>query len=199
MRFIFLWLLISSSSSVFAQTGRLGFFINAAGFFPQQKNIKDGFGSGIGVILHFNPRISVSLEWKYSQLRIGKEEDKFLDGKLTMTPLVASFQYHLSTRESFYPYVFAGGGLFFNSFRLNKQINLQETNIRKQNVKNGLGFYGGIGTSFKLKESLFVFIEGLYLLRTTDGQTLYLDDSSTTSFRVNLSSLSVLIGLKYRY
>jgi len=196
---VFLGFLISCSSSLWAQTGRLGFFINAAGFFPQQENIKDGFGSGIGVVLHINPRISVSLEWKYARFRIDKEKNKFYDGTLTVTPFVVSIQYYLPANEFFSPYVFAGGGLYFNSFRLNEQVNLQEADIRQQNIKTGLGFLGGIGAKVKLKESFSLFLEGLYLRRTSNVETLYLDNPFTTLFRANLSSFSVLLGLKYRY
>jgi opacity protein-like surface antigen len=187
------------STSGYAQLGRLGFFINAAGFSPQQKNMKIGFGSGLGVAIHLNPAISISIEWKYSRFDVDEEEGKFLDGTLTVTPIMASVHYNLALNESFSPYVFAGGGLFFSNFRLSEQLNLQEMNIRKQNTKNGLGFYGGIGTAIKLKKSLYLFFEGLYLRRTTDVETTYLDSSALTTFRVDLSSFSILIGLNYRY
>jgi len=45
-------LLVFFASSGFAQMRRLGFFINAAGFFPTQKNINVGYGSGIGGIFY---------------------------------------------------------------------------------------------------------------------------------------------------
>ena len=192
-------LLIVLTSSGFAQLHRLGFFINAAGFFPTQKNINTGYGSGIGGVFYLNPDVSISLEWKYSRSSVDKEEGKFLDGTLTVTPLVASIHYNISISETFAPYVFAGGGLFISSFRLSERGDLEEANVRRQEIKNGLGFYGGIGSTIKLNERLSLFFEGLYLRRTADAETIYLDNSPSTTFRVNLSSFSILIGLSYFY
>lgn len=192
-------LLIVLTSSGFAQLRRVGFFINAAGFFPTQKNINTGYGSGIGGEFYLNPDVSISLEWKYSRFSVDKEEGRFLDGTLTVTPLVASIHYNISISETFAPYVFAGGGLFISSFRLSERGDLEEANVRRQEIKNGLGFYGGIGSTIKLNERLSLFFEGLYLRRTADAETIYLDNSPSTTFRVNLSSVSILIGLSYFY
>jgi opacity protein-like surface antigen len=187
------------TSSGFAQLRRLGFFINAAGYFPTQKNINAGYGSGIGGVFYLNPNVSISLEWKYSRFSVDKEEGKFLDGTLTVTPLVASIHYNISISETFAPYVFAGGGLFISSFRLSEREDLEEANVRRQEIKNGLGFYGGIGSTIRLNDRLSLFFEGLYLRRTADAETIYLDNSPSTTFRVNLSSVSILIGLNYFY
>ena len=192
-------LLMVLTTSGFAQWRRLGFFINVAGYFPSQKNINFGYGSGIGGVFYLNPNISISLEWKYSRFGVDKEEGKFLDGTLTVTPLVASVHYNISMSETFSPYVFAGGGLFFSTMRLGERTDWEEANVRRQEIKNGLGFYGGIGSTIKLNERLSLFFEGLYLRRTADAETIYLDNSPSTTFRVNLSSFSVLIGLDYFY
>lgn len=195
---IVLFLMVLASSG-FAQLRRLGFFINGAGFFPTQKNINTGYGSGIGGVFYLNPDISISLEWKYSRFGVDKEEGKFLDGTLTVTPLVASIHYNISMSETFSPYVFAGGGLFFSTMRLGERTDWEEANVRRQEIKNGLGFYGGVGSTIKLNARLSLFFEGLYLRRTADAETIYLDNSPSTTFRVNLSSFSVLIGLDYFY
>jgi opacity protein-like surface antigen len=192
-------LLMALTSTGFAQIRRLSFFINAAGFFPSQKNINTGYGSGIGGVIYLNPNIAVSLEWKYARSSVDKEEGQFLNGTLTVTPLVASIHYNISVSETFSPYVFAGGGLFFSSFRLRELTDWEEANVRRQEIDNDLGFYGGIGSSIKLNDRLSLFFEGLYLRRTADAETIYLDNSPSTTFRVNLSSFSVLIGLDYFY
>jgi len=192
-------LLVFFASSGFAQMRRLGFFINAAGFFPTQKNINVGYGSGIGGIFYLNSDVSISLEWKYSRFNVDKEQGKFLGGNLTVTPLVASVHYNISMSETFSPYLFAGGGLFFSSFRLSERGDLEEANVRRQEIKNGLGFYGGIGSMIKLNDRLSLFFEGLYLRRTADAETIYVDNSPSTTFRTNLSSFSILIGLNYFY
>jgi outer membrane protein W len=157
-----LFLMIVTTSG-FTQSPGLGFFINAAGFFPSQKNINTEYGSGIGSVFYLNPNISISLEWKYSRSSIDKEAGRFLDGTLTVTPLVASIHYNISMSESFSPYIFAGGGIFISSFRLNKHGDLEEANVRRQEIKNGLGSYGGVGSTIKLNKRLSLFVEGLYL------------------------------------
>ena len=112
-----------------------------------------------------------------------------------MTPILASIHYNLLAGETFSPYVFAGGGLFFSSIRLSERADLEEAKVRKQEIKNGLGLYGGIGSSIKLNERLSLFIEGLYLARRADAETIYLENSPSSTFRANLSSFNVLIGL----
>ena len=186
------------ATSGLAQLRRLGFFIGAAGYFPSQKNINAGYGSGIGGVFYINPNVSLSLEWKYSQFSVDKEEGRFLDGTLTVTPVVASLHYNIPMSESISPYVFAGGGLFFSSFRLGERGE-EDKNVRRQEIKNGLGFYGGVGSVFKLNERLSLFLEGLYLRRTADAETIFIDNSPSTTFRANLSSFSILIGLSYFY
>jgi opacity protein-like surface antigen len=192
-------LVLILTSSGFSQIRRLGIFINAAGFFPSQENHNAGYGSGIGGVFYLNPNVSVSLEWKYSRFSVDKEEGGFLNGTLTVTPLVASLHYNIPVSETFSPYVFAGGGLFLSSIRLDERTDLQEANVRRQEVKNGLGLYGGIGGVFKLNARLSLFVEGLYLRRTAEAETIYLDNSPSTTFKVNLSSFSILIGLSYFY
>jgi opacity protein-like surface antigen len=192
-------LLMVLTTSGFSQRHRLGFFINAAGYFPTQKNIEFGYGSGIGGVFYINPNVSFSLEWKYSRFNVDREEGKFLDGTLTVTPLLASIHYNLSAGETFSPYVFAGGGLFFSTMRLSERTDLEGENVRKQEIKNGLGLYGGIGSTIKLNERLYLFIEGLYLARRANAETIYIDNSPSNKFRANLSSFSVLIGLDYFY
>ena len=116
-----------------------------------------------------------------------------------MTPLVASIRYNFPLNKTISPYVFAGGGLFFCNIRLDKTGNLTESNVRRQKIKNGIGFYGGIGSVVKLNTRLSMFVEGLYLGRTADAETFYLDNSPSSIFDVNLSSISVFIGLSYDY
>ena len=192
-------ILIVLTPSAFAQRPRIGFFINAAGFFPTQKNFNFGYGSGIGGVFFLNSDISLSLEWKYSRFSVDKEEGKFLDGTLTLTPLVASVHYNLSVSETFSPYVFAGGGLFLSSYRLEERSDLEEAKVRSQDIKNGLGLYGGIGSTIKLNERLSLFLEGLYLRRTANAETIYIGGLPSTTFKVNMSSFSILIGLDYFY
>ncbi len=192
-------LLIFLTMSGSAQVRRLGFFVNAAGYFPSEDNIKSGYGSGIGVTLFAVPNVSVSFEWKYGRSNVDKKEGEFLAGTLYMTPVVASIQYNIKTGTSFSPYIFGGGGLFFSSIKLEKDQTPEEQNVREQEIKNGLGLYGGVGGAFKINERLSLFLEGLYMRRTANVETFYRDNSPVDTFKANLSAFSVLIGLDYFY
>ena len=183
----------------FAQRSRLGFFINAAGYFPSNEDIKSGFGTGIGAVLSATQNIAFSLEWKYSRLNVDKKEREFQKGSLYMTPILASIRYNIQTGTAFTPYVVGGGGIFFNNYRLDRLENIEEENIRKQNINNGFGLYGGIGSFYKLNEKITLFIEGLYLWRTAKVETIYIDNSASSTFKANLSSANILIGLTYYY
>jgi opacity protein-like surface antigen len=187
------------STTGFAQRYRLGFFINAAGYFPSSENIKSGVGTGIGAVFSATQNIAFSIEWKYGRLNVDKKEGELQKGSLYMTPILASIRYNIQTGTAFTPYVFGGGGIFFNNYRLDKLENVEEENIRKQDIKSGFGLYGGIGSFYKLNEKITLFIEGLYLWRTTEVETIYIDKLSSNTFKANLSSANILIGLNYYY
>jgi len=192
-------LLTALSSDGFAQRHQIGFFLNAAGFFPAQDNIGNGFGSGLGAVFYISQNASIAFEWKYSRSSVAKKEGEFLNGTLTMTPLLASIRYKIQTGTFFSPYIFGGGGLFFNTLSLDERLSPEDKNVRKQEIKNGLGLCGGLGSSFKINERISVFIEGLYLIRKADVETVFVDNSPGKPFKANLRILSVLIGLEYFY
>ncbi len=195
---IFLFVLMISTNG-FARINKIGFFINGAGYFPSNEDIQSGFGTGLGALIYANQNIAISLEWKYGRLNADRKEGKFLRGSLYMTPLLASLRYNIQTGTAFIPYVFGGGGIFFSNYRLDKSENLDVENIRKQDIKNGFGLYGGIGSHYKFNEKMTLFIEGLFLWRTTEVDTIHIDNSPISTFTTNLSSASILIGLNYFY
>jgi opacity protein-like surface antigen len=191
--------LVFLSQHGFAQRNRVGFFLNAAVFFPALENLGKGYGSGLGAVFFLTQNISAAFEWKYSQFNMDKKEGEFLKGSLIMTPLLASIRYKFQTGTFFSPYVFVGGGVFFNTVSLDDRISPEDQNVRKQKVKNGLGFYGGFGGSFKINQRISLFIEGLYLVRKADVETIFIDNSPGRTFEANLRSFSALIGLEYFY
>jgi len=191
--------LMALSSNGFAQRYRVGFFLNAAGFFPAQKNIENGFGSGLGAIFNINQHVSFSFEWKYSRFSVAKKEGEFLKGTLTMTPLLASIHYKFKTGTIFSPYIFGGGGVFFNTISVDERVSPEDQNVKKQEIKNGLGFFGGFGSSFKINQRISLYIESLYLIREAKVETVFIDNSPRNTFNVNLRAFSVLIGLEYFY
>ncbi len=182
-----------------AQRQRLGFFINAAGYLPAQDNINNGFGSGLGIILSPTPSLSFSLEWKYGRFSVEKKEGGFLKGTLYITPLLVSVDYNLKTSTPFTPYVFLGGGVFFNNFALDKSQSQENPDIRKQKINNGVGLIGGLGSTYDINDRLSLYIEGLYMIRKSTAQTIFADNSPAIAFDVNLNAFSLLIGIIYAH
>jgi opacity protein-like surface antigen len=139
-----------------------------------------------------------SLEFKYGRFSVDSEEGKFLAGDLTLTPIVANFQYYFNPNSNFSPYVFGGACFVFASFNASARETEEEAVITKQSPKNGLGFQGGFGATYNISEQLAIYFEGYYLYRKTVVETTFLT-GATGQFDTNLSHVGVLIGLKYYY
>lgn len=183
----------------FTQRYRLGLFINAAGYVPNSEEIKKGFGTGLGAVFFVSQSIAVSFEWKYNRLNVDKKEGEFYKGTLYMTPLLASIRYNIQTGTAFSPYLFGGGGILFSHFQLDKLENLERLNIRKQDIDTGIGLFGGIGCHYKVNQKITLFAESLYLWGMPEVNTTYIDSSPVNTFKADLSSISLLIGLNYFY
>lgn len=197
--FILVACLLLLSVQGFSQRGRLGFYFNAALYIPVQENFDTGYGSGIGALLSVTRNLSLSLEWKYGRYPINKVEGEFLNGTLYLTPILAALKYDFIRESKFSPYVFAGGGVIFSDFRMRKEADGSDVNVAEQDVKNGFGFYGGLGGALKISNQFSLFVEGLYLHRKTTAETKYYLGIPSEEFSVNLSSYCVVIGIKYTY
>ncbi len=174
------------------------FFFNAAGYFPTESQIKTGYGSGLGTTLMLTQNVVFSLEFKYARFSVDPEEGKFLAGNLTLTPIIANFQYYFNPNASFSPYVFGGVSFVFARFNAEARQIGEEALITKQDPKNGLGFQGGLGATFSVSERVAIFFEGYYLYRQAVVETSFLTGAQG-QFDTNLSHLGVLVGLKYYY
>jgi outer membrane protein W len=185
-------------ASIPSYSQRSSFFFNLDFFSPVENNINTGYGSGLGATFRVNRNVVFSLEFKYGRYSVEKVEGGFLKGSLTTTPILGSLQYHFMPDSAFSPYVFGGLGIAFSSFRPDERESIPEANITKQDVKDGIGFQGGLGANIRITERLRVYLEGYYLYRKTDVETSFLTGGSET-FKVNLSHLGILIGLKYYF
>jgi len=177
---------------------RSSFFFNLDFYSPVEANINTGYGSGLGATFMLTRNVVFSLEFKYGRYSVDKVEGGFLNGTLNMTPILGSLQYHFMPGASFSPYIFGGIGLVFSSFQPNERESGPEANITKQDVKDGLGFLGGLGGDIRVTERLKVYLEGYYLYRKTEVETSFLTGGSET-FKANLSHLGILIGIKYYF
>lgn len=186
--------LILASIPSFSQ--RSSFFFNLDYYSPAESNINSGYGSGLGATFMVTRNIMFSLEFKYGRYSVDKVEGGFLKGSLAITPILGSLQYYFAPGAMFSPYLFGGIGIVFGSLRPDERESIPEVSITKQNVKDGLGFLGGLGGDIRITDRLRVYLEGYYLYRKTDVETHFLTGGSET-FNVNLSHLGVLIGIKY--
>ncbi len=191
--------ILASTVPGIAQAGRGGFFLNVAGYFPVEDFIHSGYGSGLGAILSLNPNLSVGFEWKYAKLKVDRTSEGLLTGQLSMTPLLVSLNYSFLPERPVSPFVILGAGLFISNFNLQGRATPEEEQIKSQDIRNGLGWCAGIGAAFRTAERLTVFVKGLYLGRTADAESVFISGASSRTFRVNLSSLSLVAGIEYHY
>ncbi|MFA9453881.1 MAG: hypothetical protein ACERK6_08190 [Candidatus Aminicenantaceae bacterium] len=186
------------ASPGFAQLRGGGFLLAVSYYIPAAENVSNGYGSTIGFVLPLRHRLQLTLEWKYARHSVTKAEDGFLNGDLYVTPLMLAVRYNFADLATFVPYVFGGVGWFFASFNAQERQSIDEATVVKQDPKGGLGLYGGLGAYYRASNSVAFFGEALYLFRNTEVETVYLVGPSET-FSVNLSSLSLQIGLRYFY
>lgn len=174
------------------------FFFGLTAYIPSENQIKTGYGSGLGTTFMLTQNVVFSLEFKYGRFSVDPEEGKFLAGNLTLTPIVANFQYFFNPNSNFSPYVFGGACFVFASFKTSAQETEEDAIITRQSPKDGLGFQGGLGATYNVTEQLAIYFEGYYLYRKTVVETSFLT-GATGQFDTNLSHLGVVVGLKYYY
>jgi opacity protein-like surface antigen len=174
------------------------FFIGLTAYLPSENQIKNGYGSGLGTTLRLTQNVVFSIEFKYGRFSVDAEEGKFLNGNLTLTPIVANFQYYFNPDTNFSPYVFGGVGFVFASFSADARQTGEEALITRQSPRDGIGFQGGLGASVNFSEQLALYFEGYYLYRKAVVETTLLS-GATSQFDTNLSHLGVTIGIKYYY
>jgi len=174
------------------------FFFGMAASIPSENQIKTGYGSSLGTTIMLTQNTVFSLEFKYGRFSIDPEDGKFLAGNLTLTPIVANFQYYFNPNSNFSPYVFGGACYVIASFNASAQETEGETIITRQSPRNGLGFQGGLGATYNVTEQLAIYFEGYYLYRKTGVETTFLTDDPG-QFDTNLSHVGVVVGIKYYY
>ncbi len=177
---------------------RGGFLLAASYYLPSDSNINNGYGSTIGFLLPIRPRLSISLEWKYGQYSVNNNDEGLLKGDLYVTPFLLCLRYEFIDEALVVPYLFGGGGWFFATFNAQERQSIDDSSIIKQAPKGGLGIYGGLGAAFRISHKLALYGEGMYLLRNTDVETIFISGPPET-FSLNLSTLSLQVGIRYLY
>jgi hypothetical protein len=187
------------ASVSFAQRVRSSVFLDAAAFFPTNNAVENKIGQGFGIAVRVKNHLTFSFEWKYAKLKVDSQDGGLMNGEISYTPLVLNVAYHPLPEARISPYAFLGGGLYLIQLRPGARLTPEETEIKTQKVKDGIGLNGGIGTAVRIVPRLYLYIEGLYLWRKANVETLFFDDRPARNFTSDFSSLSALIGLKTTY
>ncbi|HUU39003.1 MAG TPA: outer membrane beta-barrel protein [Candidatus Desulfaltia sp.] len=190
---------LALAATGFGQGMRSSIFLNGAAFFPNNDAIQNKVGQGFGVALRFQNHLTFSFEWKYAKLKVNPKEGGLMNGEISYTPLVLNVAYHPMPEARFSPYGFLGGGFYLIQLRPGARLTPEEADIKTQQVKNGFGLSGGIGAAVRIAPRLFLYVEGLYLWRKANVETLFFDNRPVESFTSDFSSFSALIGLKTAY
>jgi hypothetical protein len=183
----------------FGQGLRGSIFLNATAFSPNNDALQNKIGQGFGIALRFQRHLNVSFEWKYARLKVDSQEGGLMNGELSYTPLVLNVAYHPVPEARFSPYAFLGGGFYLIQLRPGARLTPEEAEIKTQKVKDGIGLNGGVGAAFRIAPRFYLYVEGLYLWRKANVETLFFDNRPARSFTANFSSMSALIGLKIVY
>jgi len=183
----------------FSQGRRSTVFVGASLYFPVEENIATGYGSSLGASISLRRNVSLLFRWDYGRYSVEREEGKFLNGKVFITPLSLSVQYNLIANPSFYSYAFFGAGIIFSSFHIGELETPEDADVVEQNIKNGIGLHLGLGGVFRLKDNLGIYAEGFYLRRKTKVTTTsrLLLGTSSVEFSQNLSSYNLTVGIRY--
>jgi hypothetical protein len=187
------------ASAGFAQGVRGSIFLNAAAFSPNNDALQDKIGQGFGIALRFKRHLTVSFEWKSAKLKVDSQEGGLINGEVSYTPLVLNLAFHPLPEARFSPYAFLGAGFYLIQLRPGARLTPEEAEIKTQKVTNGIGLNGGIGAAVQIVPRLYLYVEGLYLWRKANVETLFFDDRPARNFSSDFSYLSALVGLKIAY
>jgi outer membrane protein len=196
-----LFLLIGPSFLV-AQRGRFGIHGGVGYVFPEEEVIGGGLVSSVGFDLKLRQGWRLSFDFALSRHHIDYDPQGLKEGTLTLTPFWCVLQYHFFPQGRFSPYLLAGVGYVFSRFQLQQLITIPEVSI-SQKLADGWGWLGGIGAEIKVsREKLSFFGEAVFMSRQTTGTTTINDLNfgvREETFRVNLDSWQIHLGLRYFY
>jgi hypothetical protein len=178
---------------------RSSVFLDAAAFFPTNSAVQNKIGQGFGIAVRVKNHLTLSFEWKYAKLKVDSQDGGLMNGEISYTPLVLNVAYYPLPEGRISPYAFLGGGFYLIQLRPGARLTPEEAEIKTQKVKDGIGLNGGIGAAARIVPRLYLYIEGLYLWRKANVETLFFDDRPARNFTSDFSSLSALIGLKIAY
>lgn len=189
--------LLGFLNSILAQ--KVSFHVNAGRALPQEENIGAGFETGFGFSLSANEKISLSFDFSYWKSEVSEQHSHLYKGKLTITPFLFSIQYSLFEQETFVPYIFAGTGFIFSSMDIDSMVTIPEISI-SQKIENGICFLCGAGGRIHISDNLDLLAEGVYLYRTSSGETTISDLNlgvTKEQFSVDMSAIVLRVGIKY--
>ena len=170
------------------------------------KPIKDHYkgGSCFGLNLSFYITSQLSLELSGQQLtsEVTLEEDDLNSGTLIALPMQLSLRFQFTTSSRFVPYILAGVDYIFYTH----EVDLSEwEDVRfsgENEVKNSIGFHGGLGLEFFITPSLSLCLDGQYIYSKTEAEWTFSDINNpgiTASGEISNLQIDIIVatlGLK---
>lgn len=180
-----------------AETQTLSIHAKIGAASPVEEHIHSSLSGAFGLALHFDNKISVSLDLGSWKSPVDEKSKRMFKGNMTLTPLLISFRYFLTLDNRIYPYPIIGGGYVFTHFRMDDVITIPEITI-SQEVASGLCLHVGLGALVKITKSFGLLAEGVYCSRKSKGVTTISDmnfGSSSEEFSVRLHTVFFQVGI----
>lgn len=180
-----------------AETQTLSIHAKIGAASPVEEHIHSSLSGAFGLALHFDNKISVSLDLGSWKSLVDEKLHRMFKGKMTLTPLLISFRYFLTLDKRISSYTVIGGGYVFTHFKMDDVITIPEITI-SQKVTSGLCLHVGLGASLKITKSFGLLAEGVYFSRKSKGVTTISDmnfGSSSEEFSVRLHTILFQVGI----
>ena len=182
-----------------AEKPRSSLHINSGFCWMLKENIDSGLKTGFGFSVPLLKNTTLTLDFGYWKSSVNEGPGELYNGTLSMAPFNASLYYTLFETKRLAPYVFGGGGFIFSNFEMEDPITIPEVSI-DQEVNNGMSFHAGAGSFLRINNHISLYAEACFLYRKGDVTTTITDmnfGESTENFSLNLSCLSLCLGVKY--
>lgn len=173
--------------------------LHGGAVFPTEDNIADTFSTGFGFSYYLLNSLAFNLDFISWKSDVDEITGHLYEGKMTSNLFLISGQYFFSPDKKINPYAFLGTGIIFNDFKIGEYYSIPEITL-SQKVEGGLLLNLGAGALFKITDSLSIFFDLFYLVKSASGTTVITDmnfGSETSTFAVKLNTAVVRLGLRY--
>jgi outer membrane protein W len=186
---------------------KIGAGISMGYTIPSDSHYKGGPKIGGSLIFIPIKYCALELSGLYSQSSTEDDTDALSEGKLTAIEIGLNLVGRFPIKDTFIPYISAGGCYSINNFKLDADLISTWEDLGfdiAETVENAFGAVVGAGFDFQMVRGLILGIDFKYRLMTSDGTWTFTDQLSSseeqrTITQLNLNSISVTLGIKYLF